>query len=82
MKNQDVTSQADLALIDASLVERVMAASWFSTTQKNIKHKKLGQLAEKNGLQTGPFGSQLHANEYSEKWCACNNAQRARIWIS
>ncbi len=66
VKNQDVTSQADLALIDASLVERVMAASWFSTTQKNIKHKKLGQLAEKNGLQTGPFGSQLHANEYSE----------------
>jgi len=27
---------------------------------------KLGSLAEPGGIQTGPFGSQLHAHEYSE----------------
>lgn len=67
IKNQEVITQAEMAINSAVSVEKIMAASWFSTTQKKIKHTTLGKLTGNNGLQTGPFGSQLHAHEYSEK---------------
>ena len=63
---QNAVNQAEEAFNASLIVEKIIAASWFSTTKSEIKHVKLVSLAEKNGLQTGPFGSQLHAKEYSE----------------
>lgn len=64
---QELLNKAERAF-DASIkTEKVMASRWFSTTNKNISHAKLCSLAEDKGLQTGPFGSQLHAKEYSSE---------------
>lgn len=66
IKNQEVITQAEMAINSAVSVEK----SWLpagSAQLKKIKHTTLGKLAGNNGLQTGPFGSQLHAHEYSEK---------------
>ncbi|WP_337049210.1 restriction endonuclease subunit S [Serratia fonticola] len=66
-KSQKVVNKAVLAFEASLKAEKMMAASWFSPTSEKIRHEKLSSLADENGLQTGPFGSQLHAKEYSNE---------------
>jgi len=66
-QSQKVVSETEDVLNSATSAEKVMAASWFSTTNRNISHSKLSNFANHKGLQTGPFGSQLHASEYSKE---------------
>jgi type I restriction enzyme S subunit len=49
------------------LLAKVLSANCFSMSDKVVNHIKLKDLAGKKGLQTGPFGSQLHAEEYSQE---------------
>lgn len=65
-KSQKMIEKLEGAVDSSVALEKVMAASWFSTTNKDIRHNKLSWFADENGLQTGPFGSQLHASEYSD----------------
>jgi type I restriction enzyme S subunit len=48
-------------------LDRVISDKWFGTANKTLSYVSLSTLTNKHGLQTGPFGSQLHANEYSEQ---------------
>lgn len=66
IKAQDVIDSSESSALSASQVEKVLSAKWFGVSGQKVSYTKLSLHAEHDGLQTGPFGSQLHASEYTE----------------
>ncbi|WP_017361186.1 restriction endonuclease subunit S [Ectopseudomonas mendocina] len=62
---QRVNVSSEKAIRALERLEEVIAISWFSPLVNQYSYKPLAYFADKEGLQTGPFGSQLHAKEYS-----------------
>ncbi len=62
---QRIHISSEKAIEALERLEAVVAISWFSTQRNQHSYKPLAYFSDKDGLQTGPFGSQVHAKEYS-----------------